>query len=202
MPRLIRRAVLAAFITPVLGLYSCSEPAQPAPTSANLLIERSAWVASMDGLTLVAETVAAPPQGEAVLTEHEVLLERFQLPPTSSLMRLHLLSDDGQQMLEPGTLELPDGTRFSPLGVAPASLSRANRLLWETLALGGAGLGDEPAIQSHRRSFLLVSPDFQRHKPESVKWSRSDLSLTLKYRTWTDRQRQVFIEGALAQQHD
>ena len=202
MSRLFCQAAATAFAVALFLLPACTETAQPVAPQKLSVIHRSAWLGENEGLQLIAETVSAPPQGEAVLSEHEVLLSRFQLPAGSSLMRLHLLCSDPTQLLHAGSLQLPDGTLFQALGAAPASLSRADRLLWDTLALGGLAVGQQASIDSHRRSFLLVSSDFRRHKPESVKWSRGESSTALSYRAWTDRERQIFLEGPPLQQHD
>jgi hypothetical protein len=149
-----------------------------------------------DGLRIVVEPVAETVHAEpAIASEDDLLRSALGIQEGEQLLRVSLRPGaDSKLPAERGSVQVGTDV-YMPLTVMPEGLSVQERLLWNSVAVGGRDLVAAPGQLQHW-SFLLVATASALPNPvDKMSWQNQSLRVDLHSQVWSEAERKQFLDA-------
>jgi hypothetical protein len=185
-------------------LLSCSKQVPSADAHEHASLPRVAWAGQSDsGLRVLVEPLLVPAHADSVVpTEEELLRHLLGITEEQRILRVSLVPEGEADLPDsPGRLTVGE-VIYEPLGALPEEAEPRARLMWDSVAVGGRELVEDPALLQ-RWSFVMVASSSSLPAVEDkMAWQNEEFQVTLSGRSWSEAERQAFLDAPAPAEHE
>ncbi len=195
-------AILVA-VGSVVGGCSPSEASSSQPPS-HFFPERFAWSGqAANGLKIlvepIAETIHATP---VIAPEDDLLRKTFGIQDSQQLLRVSLRPSATSGLPDKPGRVLVAADIYVPLTTMTEGLDAQARLMWNSVATGGRSMVPAPGELEQWTYLLVASAAALPNRQDKMSWQSEALHVELQPQTWSEAQRQQFLEAVTPEEDE
>jgi len=203
--RKVSRFFTAALLAVVSIVGACS-PGETGlrPPPSHIFPERLAWSGvAANGLRIVvepiAETIHAKP---AIASEDDLLRSTFGIQDHQQLLRVSLRPSTSSGLPDKPGQVLVAADVYTQLTRMPEGLNAQARLMWHSVVTGGRTMVSAPGELEQWTYLLVATAASLPNRQDKMSWQSEALRVELQPQTWSEAERQQFLEAVTLEEDE